>query len=86
MRREKTVTVGRVDGLIATALGVSYIVDAIDLGGARAPPVAQEGVMGSTVEKIKGMANKAAEKVKQGVGEAIGSKKMQDKGKAQEIK
>ena len=42
--------------------------------------------MGRTAEKIKGMANKAAGKVKQGVGEAIGSKKMQAKGKAQEIK
>ncbi len=42
--------------------------------------------MGSTAEKIKAIANKAAGKVKQGVGEAIGSKKMRDKGKAQEIK
>ena len=42
--------------------------------------------MGSTTDNIKGMANKAAGKLKQGVGKAVGSEKMQAKGKVQEIK
>ncbi len=42
--------------------------------------------MGSTTDKIKGMANEAAGNVKQGVGKAIGNKEMQAKGKFQEVK
>ena len=42
--------------------------------------------MGSTTDKIKGMANTAAGKMRQGVGKAVGSEKMQAKGKVQELK
>jgi uncharacterized protein YjbJ (UPF0337 family) len=42
--------------------------------------------MGSTADKIKGVANEAAGKAKQGVGEAVGSDQMQGEGAAQEIK
>ncbi len=42
--------------------------------------------MGSTTDKIKGVANEAAGNVKQGVGKAVGSDKMQAEGKVQEIK
>ncbi|KAF0136732.1 MAG: CsbD-like protein [Xanthobacteraceae bacterium] len=42
--------------------------------------------MGSTSDKIRGMANEAAGNVKQTVGKAIDNKEMQAKGKMQEIK
>ena len=42
--------------------------------------------MGSTKDKITGMANEAAGNIKQGVGKAVGSEKLQVEGKVQEIK
>ncbi|PWW03470.1 CsbD-like protein [Hoeflea marina] len=42
--------------------------------------------MGSTKDKITGMANEAAGNVKQGAGKAVGNEKLQAEGKAQEIK
>ena len=42
--------------------------------------------MSSTTDKIKGAANEAAGKVKQGIGSATGSDKMQAEGAAQELK
>jgi uncharacterized protein YjbJ (UPF0337 family) len=42
--------------------------------------------MSSTSNKISGAANEAAGKVKQGVGNAVGSDKMQAEGAAQEAK
>lgn len=42
--------------------------------------------MGGTTDKIKGMANEAVGNVKQGIGKAVDSPKMQVEGKAQEIK
>lgn len=42
--------------------------------------------MGSSSDKIKGSANKAAGKIQQGAGEALGDDKMKAKGKAQELK
>lgn len=42
--------------------------------------------MSSTTDKIKGAANEAMGKAKQGVGEAVGSDKMKAEGKAQELK
>ncbi|WP_026221269.1 CsbD family protein [Ancylobacter sp. FA202] len=42
--------------------------------------------MGSTMDKAKGMGNEAMGNVKQGVGKATGSDKMQVEGKAQELK
>lgn len=42
--------------------------------------------MGSTSDKIKGMANEAAGNVKQGVGKAVGSEKLRQEGSAQELK
>ncbi|HEX2633540.1 MAG TPA: CsbD family protein [Bradyrhizobium sp.] len=42
--------------------------------------------MGSTADKIKGAANESIGKAKQGLGEAVGSDKMQGEGAAQEIK
>ena len=40
--------------------------------------------MGSTSDKISGMANEAAGNMKQGVGKLVGSKKLQAEGLAQE--
>jgi uncharacterized protein YjbJ (UPF0337 family) len=42
--------------------------------------------MGSTSDKIKGMANEAAGNVRQGVGKAVDSDKMRAKGAMQEAK
>ncbi len=42
--------------------------------------------MGSTTDKIKGTANEAIGKAKQGVGEATGSEKLKGEGVVQEIK
>jgi uncharacterized protein YjbJ (UPF0337 family) len=42
--------------------------------------------MGSTSDKISGLANKAAGNIKQAAGKATGSTKLQAEGKAQELK
>jgi uncharacterized protein YjbJ (UPF0337 family) len=42
--------------------------------------------MGSTTDKIKGYANEATGNVKQGVGKAVGSEKLQVEGAMQELK
>ncbi len=42
--------------------------------------------MGSTTDKIKGTANEAIGKAKQGVGEAVGSGKLKGEGLVQEVK
>ncbi|HPG89137.1 MAG TPA: CsbD family protein, partial [Hyphomicrobium sp.] len=42
--------------------------------------------MSSTSDKIKGYANEAAGKVKQGVGRVVGSEKLEAEGLAQEAK
>ena len=42
--------------------------------------------MGSTADKIKGAGNEAVGKAKQGIGEAVGSDKLQGEGAIQEIK
>ena len=42
--------------------------------------------MGSTTDKIKGVTNEAIGKAKQGVGEAVGSDRLQGEGVIQEIK
>ena len=42
--------------------------------------------MGSTADKVKGAANEAAGKIKQGVGEAVGSDRLQGEGVIQEVK
>lgn len=42
--------------------------------------------MGSTMDKAKGHANEAVGNVKQAVGKATGSEKLQVEGKAQELK
>ena len=42
--------------------------------------------MGSTSDHIKGTANEAAGKAKQGIGEAVGSDKMEGEGVIQEAK
>jgi uncharacterized protein YjbJ (UPF0337 family) len=42
--------------------------------------------MSSTNDKIKGVANQAAGKVKQGVGEATNDRALKGEGKAQEAK
>jgi uncharacterized protein YjbJ (UPF0337 family) len=42
--------------------------------------------MGSKTDQIKGYANKAAGKVKQGVGKVIGNERMRAKGAAQAVK
>ncbi|MGY4303081.1 uncharacterized protein YjbJ (UPF0337 family) [Bradyrhizobium sp. USDA 4369] len=42
--------------------------------------------MGSTTDKIKGATNEAIGKAKQGIGEAIGSERLQGEGVIQEVK
>jgi uncharacterized protein YjbJ (UPF0337 family) len=42
--------------------------------------------MSATTDKIKGVANEAVGKAKQGVGEAVGSERLQGEGAVQEIK
>jgi uncharacterized protein YjbJ (UPF0337 family) len=42
--------------------------------------------MGSTTDKIKGYANEAAGKVKQGIGKAVGNDRLRVEGAAQEVK
>ena len=42
--------------------------------------------MGSTADKIKGTANEAIGKAKQGIGEATGSDRLQGEGAIQEVK
>ena len=42
--------------------------------------------MGSTADKVKGATNEAIGKAKQGIGEAVGSDKLQGEGVIQEIK
>lgn len=42
--------------------------------------------MSSTSDKIKGYANEAAGKLKQGVGKAVGSDRLRAKGAAQKMK
>ena len=42
--------------------------------------------MGSKTDQIKGYANEAAGKIKQGVGKAIGNDRLRAKGAAQEAK
>jgi uncharacterized protein YjbJ (UPF0337 family) len=42
--------------------------------------------MGATTDKVRGAANEAVGKAKQGVGEATGSDKLQGEGAIQEVK
>ena len=42
--------------------------------------------MGSTTDKIKGTANEAMGKAKQGIGEATGSERLKGEGVVQEVK
>ena len=42
--------------------------------------------MGATADKVKGTTNEAIGKAKQGVGEAVGSDRLQGEGAIQEIK
>jgi uncharacterized protein YjbJ (UPF0337 family) len=51
-----------------------------------AQPLGKESFMGSTADKVKGTTNEAIGKAKQGVGEAVGSDKLQGEGAIQEIK
>jgi uncharacterized protein YjbJ (UPF0337 family) len=46
----------------------------------------KESSMGSTADKVKGATNEAVGKAKQGVGEAIGSDRLQGEGAVQEVK
>jgi uncharacterized protein YjbJ (UPF0337 family) len=48
--------------------------------------IAKDIVMNSSTDKVKGKTNEAIGNVKQGVGKAIGSDKLQVEGKIQEIK
>jgi len=42
--------------------------------------------MGSTADKVKGATNEAIGKAKQGIGEAVGSDRLQGEGVIQEVK
>ena len=42
--------------------------------------------MGATTDKVKGAANEAIGKAKQGIGEATGSDRLQGEGAVQEVK
>src|ERR1700742_1218661 len=46
----------------------------------------KESFMGSTTDKIKGNANEAIGKAKQGIGEATGSDRLKGEGVVQEVK
>jgi uncharacterized protein YjbJ (UPF0337 family) len=46
----------------------------------------EESLMGATTDKVKGAANEAVGKAKQGVGEATGSDRLQGEGAIQEAK
>ena len=46
----------------------------------------KDSVMSGNTDKAAGLANKAAGKIKQGVGKAVGSEKLQGDGAAQELK
>jgi len=48
--------------------------------------VEMEKVMGSTADKIKGTANEALGKAKQGIGEATGDERLEGEGVIQEVK
>jgi uncharacterized protein YjbJ (UPF0337 family) len=50
------------------------------------PNIAKEDFMGSTADKIKGTTNEAVGKAKQGIGEAVGSERLQGEGAIQEAK
>jgi uncharacterized protein YjbJ (UPF0337 family) len=53
----------------------------------RHQPIEQgERLMGSVADKVKGNANEAMGKAKQGVGEAVGSDRLQGEGAIQEVK
>ena len=52
----------------------------------RSPGHPMEDAVGSKTDQIKGLANQAAGKLKQGVGKITGSKETQVKGAAQEVK
>jgi uncharacterized protein YjbJ (UPF0337 family) len=52
----------------------------------RGPPVKGMNTMGSTSDKISGLANQAAGKVKEGVGKATGDAKLETEGAAQDAK
>jgi uncharacterized protein YjbJ (UPF0337 family) len=43
-------------------------------------------MMGSTADKVKGATNEAMGKAKQGIGEAVGSDRLEGEGAVQEIK
>ena len=49
-------------------------------------PMQEELPMGSTTDKIKGMANEAAGNVKQAVGKAVGNERLEVEGAIQEKK
>lgn len=51
--------------------------------GSAAEPLPKEYVMSSTTDKIKGMANEAAGKVKQVVGKAVGNDRLEVEGAIQ---
>jgi uncharacterized protein YjbJ (UPF0337 family) len=46
----------------------------------------KESLMGSTADKVKGVANKTIGKVKQGVGEATDDEALKNEGRLQEVK
>jgi uncharacterized protein YjbJ (UPF0337 family) len=51
-----------------------------------AQSIEKESVMGSTTDKIKGTANEAMGKAKQGIGEATGNERLEGEGVIQEVK
>jgi uncharacterized protein YjbJ (UPF0337 family) len=53
---------------------------------AEAKSFQREKVMGSTTDKIKGTANEAIGKAKQGLGEATGNERLEGEGVLQEVK
>jgi uncharacterized protein YjbJ (UPF0337 family) len=45
-----------------------------------------EDLVGSTADKVSGIANEAIGKAKQGIGDAVGSAQLKGEGQAQELK
>lgn len=48
--------------------------------------LSEERIVGSTTDKVTGVANQVGGKIKEGVGKAIGNEQMEVEGKVQQVK
>jgi uncharacterized protein YjbJ (UPF0337 family) len=77
-------------GVVDEAMELSCRLDVSPSAGSRPLPATHQhrrnNAMGSTTDKIKGVANRVGGKFKEEVGEAVGNKRMQGEGMAQQVK